>query len=68
MWEVLQSRVGKKNSPAPPFSEDNVADIFGPFASVGHVSDCFISFAAALACVAAVFPPHSGGDREGMTG
>ena len=37
-------------------SEDNVVDILGPFASIGHVSDCFISFAATLACVAAVFP------------
>ena len=52
----------------PPFSEDNVADILGPFASIDHVSDCLISFAAALACVAAVFPPHLGGNREGLTG
>ena len=59
----------KKNSPtAPPFSEDNVADVFGPLASVGHVSDCLISFAAAFVCVAAVFSPHLGGDQDGMTG
>ena len=44
------------------------ADILGPFASIGHVSDCFISFAATLACVAAVFISHSGGDWEGLTG
>ena len=49
-------------------SMDNVADILDPFAFIGHVSDCFISFAAALACVAAVFPPHLGGNWEGVTG
>ena len=53
---------------ALPICEDDVADIIGLFASIGHVSDCFISFAAALACVAAVFSPHLGGDREDVTG
>ena len=50
------------------FGEDNVADILGLFATVGHVSDGFISFAAALARVVAVFPSHSGGNWKGVTG
>ena len=53
---------------APPFGVDDVADIIGLFATIGHVSDGFISFAAALARVVAVFSSHSGGNQEGMTG
>ena len=44
----------------------NVADILGPFSTIDHVSDGFISFAAALARVVAVFSSHSGGNQEYM--
>ena len=54
--------------PAPPFSEDYVADGLGPFATVGHVSDGLDSFATAFACAAAVLPPQPVGNRQGVTG
>ena len=54
--------------PAPPFSEDYVADVLGPFATIGHVSDGLISFAAAFVCAAAVLPPHPAGNQQGVTG
>ena len=63
VWSPVSSPLS-----CPPLGEDNVADILGPFATICHVSDGFISFAAALACVVAVFSSHSGGNQEGMTG
>ena len=53
---------------APPFSEDYVADVLGPFATMSHVSDGLNSFALAFACAAAVLPLHPIGNRQGVTG
>ena len=46
----------------PPFGEYYVADLSGPFATMDHVSDGFVSYATAHACGAACVPMHSGGN------
>ena len=66
--EVWLDHLRGVSCPAPPFGEDNVADLFGSFAAMDHVSDGFIRYAAAFACGAVSVPMHSGGNWKGMAG